>query len=201
MRYARSKRRLAGGYTAVEVMIAMTLFAIGAAGVVSMQRATLVGNAEARRMDGAVAISRLWVERLRRDSMAWTAPNSTVTATNRDLTQWMTTGLLSEGATAPTAWTSPGGGTLVEGGSAGFDVLGREVAASSTDLIYCVNYRLQWIGTQNSLMRAEVRVVWSRMQGVTDRVSTYCTAPTTALDPLKFHIVTMTTLLRRNAAP
>lgn len=201
MRARSMGRRRARGYTAVEVMIAMTLFAIGAAGVVSMQRATLVGNSDARRMDGAVAISRLWIERLRRDSMAWTAPNSTVTATNRDQTQWLTTGLLSEGSTAVTPWTSPGAGTLVEGGSAGFDVLGREVAASSTDLIYCVNYRLQWIGNQNSLMRAEVRVIWSRMQGVTDRVSTYCTSPTTALDPLKFHIVTMTTLLRRNAAP
>jgi prepilin-type N-terminal cleavage/methylation domain-containing protein len=72
----RIVRGAARGYTVVEIMSAMTLFAIGAAGVVGMQRVTVQGGYDARRFDTATNIAREWQHRLQRDSAYWTEPNS-----------------------------------------------------------------------------------------------------------------------------
>src|SRR5207237_490176 len=97
----RSTKR---GYTAVEVMAAMTLFAIGAAGVISMQKVTIQGGQDARRLDIATNIAHEWVARLQRDSMNWTQPSSK----NRDVTnvytqtKWLTNVTL--GSCNPPNW-------------------------------------------------------------------------------------------------
>src|SRR5271165_2005192 len=64
------------GYTAVEVLMAMTVMTIGAAAVMSMQKASVQGNLDARETDVANSIARMWVERLQRDAMQWTQPNN-----------------------------------------------------------------------------------------------------------------------------
>jgi prepilin-type N-terminal cleavage/methylation domain-containing protein len=70
-------RRLAArGYTMIEILVSMTLLAIGAAGVMAMQKAAVQGHQDARQMDVANAIAREWMERLRRDAMMWT-PDAT----------------------------------------------------------------------------------------------------------------------------
>ena len=70
--------------------MAMTLFAIGAAGVIGMQRATIQGGEDARRFDMATNIANEWIARLQRDATFWTQPN----AQDPDLmnigqTQWL----------------------------------------------------------------------------------------------------------------
>ena len=71
-----SRRSRARGYTAIEVLVAMTLFAVGTASVLSLQRASIVGSSDARRNDVATAVGSEWIERLRQDSLAWTLPSA-----------------------------------------------------------------------------------------------------------------------------
>ena len=54
----------------------MTLFAIGAAGVIGMQRVTIQGGEDARRFDMATNIANEWIARLQRDATFWTQPNA-----------------------------------------------------------------------------------------------------------------------------
>jgi type II secretory pathway pseudopilin PulG len=71
LRSSRASRANAGGYTSVEVLIAMTLLAIGAAGVIGMQRVTIQGGEDARRFDMATNIANEWVSRLQKDASFW----------------------------------------------------------------------------------------------------------------------------------
>ena len=54
--------------------MAMTVMAIGAAAVITMQKTSVQGNLDARKTDVANSIARMWVERLQRDAMQWTLP-------------------------------------------------------------------------------------------------------------------------------
>src|ERR1700736_63654 len=73
-RPSRLRSGAALGYTAVEVLMAMTVMAVGSAAVISMQKASMQGNLDARKTDVANSIARLWVERIKRDAMQWTTP-------------------------------------------------------------------------------------------------------------------------------
>lgn len=202
----RFSRRRSRGFTAVEVLAAMTLFAIGAAGVISMQKASIQGNADARRYDIATGIGAEWIARLRRDSMSWTEPNATVTTNNFGNTLWLrNTSMLPTPLPDDTGWLLPGpvATTNYFGTSYAFDVLGREVPAGSADTFYCVNYRLGWLQTDPAnagaglTARAEVRVFWPRFS---QPPAANCN-PATAngASPSRFHFLYTTTTVRRNA--
>ncbi len=149
---ARSARER--GFSAVEVIVSMTVFVIGAAGVIAMQRAAIRGNMEARQLDMGSAIAREWMERLQRDAARWGSLDSNGNPVPLSKTLW-----LKDTGTAPTAgvtsfasaggggwtyppmqggaWTLPTVGTPIKegvvipgspGGSPAFDLLGRECA-------------------------------------------------------------------------
>ncbi len=143
----RSKIR-SRGYNAVEVMMAMTVFAIGASGVISMQKTAVQANYDARTLDVATALARTWQERITRDAMTWTTPASFNG----------TTYLVNTGAD----WSVPPVQTPLQGGSPAFDLLGRDVLVNDAAMIFCTQIRLERLGTNNTLVRAEVRVVWPR---------------------------------------
>ena len=196
-RHRRSKR----GYTAVEVLISMTLFAVGAAGVIAMQRVSIQGNADARRADVATGIANTWIARLRRDSMTWTQPNAfNPTSNHSSNTVWL--GVVLGPSPPPlaqnTGWllpAIPAGGPI--GGTSSFDIFGREVPiATPVQHLFCVNYRLDWLQLDTT-MRAEVRVFWPRLE---ESASPTCLPATAAAggQPV-FHFVYATTTLRRNA--
>lgn len=163
---SKSKRGARRGYTVVEVMSAMTLFAIGAAGVIGMQRVTIQGGADARSFDMATNIAREWQHRLQRDSLAWTEPNSLVSTSNLDNTLWLDSDNVDD------TWLVPVAGPVLHGYSAAFDMLGHDIAPDSDDRVFCVQYRLGWIAPQNNasganvtaIIRADIRVVWSRLE-------------------------------------
>lgn len=194
----RRARSLRGrrGYTVVEVLSAMTLFAIGAAGVIGMQRVTIQGGADARNFDIATNIAREWQHRLQRDSLAWTEPNSVVTTTNIDTTLWL------DAANINDAWRVPVPGPAMEGYSAAFDLLGRDLDPASDDRAFCVHYKLAWIANSGSgvnptaIIRAEIRVVWSRLEfGPPDCSDLTVAAPA---NRHRYHFVNVTTALRAN---
>lgn len=192
------------GYTAIEVLVAMTLFAIGAAGVIGMQRVSVQGNADARRADVATGIAGQWLARLRRDSLMWTQVDDLTAAppvtNNRSNTVWLQDSevtVLAPPVPANFGWKLPKASAIFPGSGNTFDVLGREVVTTSADRFFCVNYRLDWL-LINSTIRAEVRVFWPRFEQDKPADCTPATAAVTNAQEL-FHFVYATTLLRRNA--
>jgi prepilin-type N-terminal cleavage/methylation domain-containing protein len=176
-RLSSRSARSARGYTAIEVLIAMTVMAIGAAAVMSMQKASVQGNLDARKTDVANSIARMWVERLERDATQWTQPNTNnvlgnnlgiATALFRNLDNgWF--------VPVPPAATSPM--------TYAYDILGRDLLpADAGSAVFCVNMRLKTLVTGvpvqggapvPQLIRADVRVVWLRGLGV-NPTGTFC---------------------------
>jgi prepilin-type N-terminal cleavage/methylation domain-containing protein len=208
------------GYTAVEVLMAMTVMAIGAAAVISMQKATIQGDLDARQTDLANSIARVWVERLQKDAMQWTLPSSADPASNNFSNAKLLANHINAG-TAP-AWFLPTdymGGTP-ETMSPGFDILGRDVAQGklTTDAHFCANVRLTWLVTQAlpgepGLIRADVRVLWPRdlyNSPIGGTAAGFCTDAVADLDnpdvytlgqQPKYHAIYLTTTIKENASP
>ncbi len=199
----KSKRGSAQGYTAVEVMMSITLLAVGAIGVMSMQRAAVQGNADAREMDVASSIARTWIERLERDSTLWT-PSPITVVPPANLPSAI---LINENITG--VWFSPhtrfaAAGTQNDIESSGFDILGQDLdALTAAGLRYCVNLRLTPLTTDQTLIRAEVRVFWPRNLTIAPDTN-YCNqAPPATLDEdtQKYHFVYAVTAVRQNVSP
>jgi prepilin-type N-terminal cleavage/methylation domain-containing protein len=198
----KTRRGRERGYTAVEVLMAMTLFAIGAAGVIGMQRVVIQGGEDARRADMATNIANEWIARLQRDAGFWTQPNSAVPDTiDLNQTRWI------KDVDKPCAnfcnITMPG--TPANGLSPAFDSFGRDLPTGTTQAVYCVQYRLQWIvppGTPpypklelTGLMRAEVRVYYARLEATA--IGDCSAPPPDAIPPVSpFHMVYAATAIR-----
>ncbi len=192
------------GFTAIEVMLALTLLAIGTAGVVAMEQASIDGNYDARRLDVANSVMRLWMERLRRDGTMWTMPNPENPLSDNRVSAAL---LLANVDTNPTTatWHLP---TAREGDTVPlmpvFDLLGNDITTTSTATpMFCVHTRLSWLVT-NDLIRAEVRVFWPKgSQAMTDCASDPATGwenqAGTGIE--KYHFVYGVTAIRRNPSP
>lgn len=199
-----SRRRSSRGYTAVEVLSAMTLLAIGASGVIGMQRVTLQGSEDARRFDIGGNIVNEWLSRLQRDSAQWDKPNAgDLTTNNLAATQFLSQiGPCGNNWCNPPPSPFPAPNTV----SGSFDIFGRDLQLPATTATYCAQYRLQWIApigagpsfNPAALMRAEVRVFWSRLER--NPIGDCSTA--TPDDPNAFklyHFVYATTMVRESA--
>jgi len=195
------------GYTAVEVMMSMTLLLVGAVGVMAMQRAAVQGNADAREMDVASSIARAWLERAERDSALWT-PSTVVASPPANL---QNASVIAEGVITNAAgtWFVPKARLVPTGGqydyeSPGFDILGQDMeTTTAAGLRYCVNLRVTPLTTDQTLMRVEARVFWPRNLTIAPDAN-YCNqAPPAALDTdvTKYHFVYAATAVRQNAQP
>jgi type II secretory pathway pseudopilin PulG len=203
----QAKHASARGYTSVEVLIAMTLLAIGAAGVIGMQRVTIQGGEDARRFDMATNIANEWLARLQKDAAFWRSQPAT---TPPDTMGFGTTFWLKNiDVCANKFCTIPMPPGAPDGVSPAFDVFGRDLPNGTTTAYYCVQYRLTWIAAPGvtpyapplrptALMRAEVRVWWNRLEK--DPIGN-CAAPPAETIPVNppFHMVYATTALRQGA--
>lgn len=199
---AKKTRRSKRGYTVVEVLSAMTLFAVGAAGVISMQRVTIQGGMDARNFDMATNIAREWEARLQRDSLNWTEPNSLTSASNLNNTLWLNSSNIDTGA-----WVVPTPGPQIRGYSAAFDILGLDIDPASPDHVFCTQYRLGWVANQGAassanitaIIRAEIRVFWARLENGTADCANKTVEAAATKD--KHHFVYVTTAIRGNPPP
>jgi prepilin-type N-terminal cleavage/methylation domain-containing protein len=202
----RSRRR---GYSAVEVLVAMTLFAIGAAGVVGMQRTVVQGGNDARHFDIASNIAHTWLGRLQRDSMAWTQPNNAFpTASNITTNTTWLQGLATGAPNCTTTWCQPA--STGPGMSGAFDLWGRDLGPAGGAVVheFCAQYKLNWISGGQlgppaaTLIRAEVRVVWARIDrapiGDCNLYPGWTWNPDTQPGSFNYHFVYAATTVRPN---
>jgi prepilin-type N-terminal cleavage/methylation domain-containing protein len=209
------RSRAMRGYTAIEVLMAITVMAIGAAGVMSMVKATVLGNLDARKTDIANAIARTWVERLRRDAMMWTSPGPT----NGTGSNIATAKIINAGVGTIGNWFLPNQYLPPAANNApispGFDILGRDLLTADITpnlavtpqipgAFFCAHVRLTWL-TANELLRADVRVIWPRAVSNNDTSKALpadgvCGAVATSNtpNPLIYHALYVTTSLRGN---
>lgn len=180
--------------------MSMTIFAIGAAGVMSMQRATIQGTEDARRYDQAVNIANTWASRLQRDAMFWNQSIVTygpqVTAATRYVPQ-------IGNAACANDWCTPN--PAVAGESPFFDLDGRDVVPNppGQNHAYCVQVRLNWLANPafngfpapTGFARAEIRVAWRRLDYgiIGDCANMPADPPMT-----EYQFVHVTTALREN---
>jgi prepilin-type N-terminal cleavage/methylation domain-containing protein len=154
----RAPRRATHGYTLVEVMMAVAIMTVGSVGILSLTQATTMGNRDAREMSTAVDLTRLYIERVRRDALVWNSPGNVVG------TEFLLAGLV----TNPDVWFTPAP-TI---GSHAFDFQGNDTATAA-DMHYCTNLRASWvIGTDAA--RVDVRVWWHRTASNTNRGAFTC---------------------------
>jgi prepilin-type N-terminal cleavage/methylation domain-containing protein len=207
------------GYTAIEVLMAMTVMAIGGAAVITMQKTSVTGNLDARKADVANAIARTWVERLQRDGMAWTLPGPDGIGSNIANARIINQGIAGIGANG--TWFLPDAemGGVPETMSPGFDILGRDLPQAALGAAdFCVHVRLTFLSNAPSpqdLIRADVRVVWPI--GIVNSYPGFCSQNAAKLpdpnadpgaqrdpsaDPAApvFHTLYVTTSIKENAA-
>jgi type IV pilus assembly protein PilV len=195
------------GYTVVEVMMALALLAVGATGVVAVQKATLAGNTQARTLVTANAIAESWAERLRAEALGWNAPNGVNDLAND--TQW-----LKLAATTNPPWFNPAEilvnptGSL-PAGSPDADALGADIYPGGTaQPAFCTKMRLTLlqlfpnpsVNDPNTIrtIRAEIRVYWER-SGIPVNCTALPDPQTGGSNRLGF--VSLTTAVVQNTAP
>jgi type II secretory pathway pseudopilin PulG len=162
----QGRRPSSRGYTAIEVMLAMTVLIISSAGVMSMQKAAIQGNLDARKLDVANAISRTWLDRLSTDASAW---NSAVNLNNTVLLNTLVSGSMAGTATTTAAFQMIPTG-LPTGWSGAFDLLGRDVSPTDPSVVFCTFVAIDTMATSQdagagasglpTFLRATVLVFW-----------------------------------------
>ena len=199
------KARFRRGYTAVELLMAISIFAIGASGVIAMQKVTVHASKHARDLTIATHVAQAWLDQLTTDAAAWNHPSPKVVTPDLNDTTWLQ--LVTNNAGV---WVRPAYSGVRDFG-AGFDALGTPVSdANSGQAVFCAHIRLSplypWLTTGNGLIRTEVRVFWLRDgQGAPINNQPICDAATlpALVDDagLKYHFVPQASAAKQNTAP
>ena len=150
---SRAARRCAGGYTAVEILMSLSVLAVGVIGVFSMEKVTISSNVHAKNLALATHIAQGWLGMLEAEASIWSSAPDSINNTT-----WLKT------APANTTWFRP---TFVGGSSFGpdFDELGNPVPQNGS---FCVDLRISPLTAAtaeaegNGVRRVEVRVYWLR---------------------------------------
>ena len=147
--HARRSRRRQAGYTLVELMMALALFAVAVLGIISMQKVTAASNGHAKNVAMAQRIAQAWAGQLEMDGSAWR------------------TGTGAGWLNAANAWQRPAYiGARNFGGA--FDALGNAIDANLGQARFCTHIRMTWLYPAtmgvggNGTLRAEIRVFWLR---------------------------------------
>src|SRR5690606_9322255 len=144
------------GYTVVELMMALAIFAIGATGVLAMQIIAAQTNSHAKNVAVATQLARSWQDNLSMDALVWGGlQNWPITNT-----QW-----IQQVNVQNNVWFTPANDAALTFGP-GADARGNFVdfATDPGDVVFCTHIRLtRLLATLNAeLIRTEVRVFWPK---------------------------------------
>ena len=162
--FARPAKR---GYTAVELLMAISVFGIGVAGIISMEKVTSAANQDAKNLAIATHIAESWLDMLATDAVSWNHPSPGFANLDLGDTVWLNNVVQNAGAGS---WFLPAYNPTLNFGP-GFDALGNPVntVAGTANVQFCSHLRLSWLyqptanaSSGNGLIRAEVRVFWLR---------------------------------------
>ncbi|MFO0758813.1 MAG: prepilin-type N-terminal cleavage/methylation domain-containing protein [Byssovorax sp.] len=198
---ARAPRRRRGGYTVVEVMMALAILTLGASGVIAVQKAALLGNTNARNLATANAIAKSWVERLRTDALVWNAPGN---GDDIGETSWLKQ---SDPNNPNQPWLTPNEVLAPAlAGSPDSDVLGVDIFPADPGppaSAFCTQLRFtrfpqNVLPAYRKMIRAEIRVFWERSGKPID----CAIAPNPVEgDVGRYGFVYVTTAVMQNTAP
>jgi prepilin-type N-terminal cleavage/methylation domain-containing protein len=199
-------RSALSGYTLVELMMSLAVFAIGVSGIIAMQKVTVTSNQHAKNLALAAHIAEAWMDELAAEAGQWNETG------DFEETTWLTTVGAEDGP--PGEWQRPAYNSARNFGPA-FDALGNAVATGdiADNAHFCSDIKLTWLYPQTAaksgggLIRAQVRVYWLR-QGLLDQED----APTHVCDvtpeefdndqgELRFHVVYLSTAVRQQLMP
>lgn len=199
----RRPRKRRGGYTVVELMMAIAVMTVGLGGIIAMQKVTVASNMNAKNVSIATHIGQSLLDELATEARKWTQAD---TFNN-------TTWLQNVGVQGSTPlWFAPQYDAQRQLGQ-GYDALGNAVADEDLETAahFCAHVRLSWLNSQTAgklgsgLVRAEVRVYWRR-EGIAYTSQNLpinpCVTPVAfeqwAGAPL-YHVVNLSTALRQHA--
>ena len=196
---ARARRAGAAGYTIVELMMSLTVLAIGVTGIVAMQQVTVVANQHAKNLAIGTHIAQAWLDRLVIDAAQWNHPSNNHAASDLGETRWL------KKKDDEQSWFQPEYDVTLKFGPA-FDALGN-VTDNPNLMEYCTHLRLRELfpdSQGNGLIRAEVRVFWVK-QGVGGIPGQQFCGSTTDEDAIgeaieHYNFVYMTSAIRQNQA-
>jgi len=197
-RRARAQR----GYTAVELLMAISIFGIGVSGIIAMEKVTSTSNAHAKNLAIATHIAESWLDVLATDATTWTAPGAPGAMGLIDGTAFLKA--VAPNANTANNWTLPLYSPTLAFGPA-FDALGDPIApASNTPVAFCSHLRLSWLyqptATGNGLIRAEVRVFWLKDgQSFAQNLCTTGQIANVGAATDAFHFVQKITAIRENS--
>ncbi len=162
------------GYTVVELMMALGVFAIGVSGIIAMQKVAAAANQHSRALSLATNIAQAWQDQLSADSSLFNQANGLLG------TRWLAQ---LNGAGNQVGWFRPTYNQNLGIGAA-FDELGNpvdETAANPKEAQFCVHLRLTRLYPTSpgiEVIRTEVRVIWPRAQGTMSQ--SFCDTSTDA---------------------
>ena len=179
---ARAARRTSRGYTMIEVLMGMAILAVGASGVVALQKVTVLGVTHGRNINTATSIAAAHLEAMRADAQRWNSLDDYLTEPTLLNTVLPPTERVGTWELPPTAFPNdgtPGPGLGVS------DLTGATDAADpdSAPVAYCTHVRVtplifdpaspryqpgqpgggDTLQAQDALMlRLEVRTFWAK---------------------------------------
>lgn len=199
----RSGRWAARGYTIVELMMSLSVLAIGVSGVIAMQRVTLATNRHAKDLAVATRIGEAWIDQLTADGMTWTTTGAGAGTSTLANTVWLKAATPNNAGT----WDKPAYSPELLFGPA-FGPLGqpRDPADQPQLDHFCTHVRLAFLQNEigstsgNGVIRAQVRVFWLREdQAAAAPTGNLCAITTAAFDASidAFHAIYLTTSIRQ----
>ncbi len=139
------------GFTIVELVMALAIFAIGITGVVAMQTVTAKTNMHAARLAVATSLARSWLDRLSMDAASWGGVGAWQN------TRWLTTVNAEWALPEMDATTTFGPAADARGGFV-------DHTLAPDDVVFCTHIRLTRLINDpgSGLIRSEVRVFWPK---------------------------------------
>lgn len=130
------------GYTMVEVMMGLSVLAIGATGIIAMQKYALMGTMTSRNVMNATNIAASSIEKMSSEAAIW-ADNGTQDTVAMP---W-----LGPALNTPNVWVvPPDGAALIDGTP--LDIATIDLAANPvTPVGYCTHVRAELVGNKNAI--------------------------------------------------